>query len=142
MKTSTPKVKSKAPKKTTSAYDKFKVFQGKQYTGMTIGRGHKWNYDAGIWLDKKITPEKWQISFDVKKRRAGNAPVGSGAPVGTEYHWFILAHQFVKKLDANTYNTSMNGIKLKVAHKRSDKEKWSVSDTTQQKHLVKMLKEY
>ncbi|MGI0043541.1 MAG: hypothetical protein ACRD47_07500 [Nitrososphaeraceae archaeon] len=25
------------------------------------------------------------------KRRAGNAPEGSGVPVGTEYHWYIVA---------------------------------------------------
>jgi hypothetical protein len=23
--------------------------------------------------------------------------------VGTEYHWYIVAHQIVKKVDANTY---------------------------------------
>jgi hypothetical protein len=28
--------------------------------------------------------------------------LGSGAPIGTEYHWYILAHQNVRKLDANT----------------------------------------
>lgn len=131
------------PKKDLSeSYNAFKVFQGKQYTGMTIGRSHKWHYDPGIWIDKKITPDKWMISFEVKKRRAGHAPEGSGVPVGTEYHWFILAHQMVKKLDANTYSTDMNGVKLKIAHKRSDKAAWNISDATQRKHLVKMLNDY
>lgn len=23
--------------------------------------------------------------------------------MGTEYHWYIVAHQIVKKVDANTY---------------------------------------
>jgi hypothetical protein len=29
------------------------------------------------------------------------APEGSGVPVGTEYHWYVLAHQNVRKLNAN-----------------------------------------
>jgi hypothetical protein len=109
---------------------------------MTIGRSHKWYYDKGIWIDKKITPDKWLISFDVTKRRAGKAPEGSGVPVGTEYHWYILAHQMVKKLDANSYSTSMNGLKFKLAHKRSDKEKWNISDNTQRNHLIKILENF
>jgi hypothetical protein len=129
-------------KNIADTYNAFKLYQGRQYTGMAIGRSHKWHYDPGTWIDKKITPEKWLISFEVKKRRAGKAPEGSGVPVGTEYHWYILAHQMVKKLDANTYSTDMNGIKLKLAHKRSDKDKWNISDKTQRDHLVKMLKEY
>src|SRR5437879_5798954 len=96
-------VKKTPVKNIAESYNRYKMFDGKQYTGMAIGRGHKWNYDKGIWVDKKITPERWTISYDATKRRAGKAPEGSGAPVGTEYHWFILAHQIVKKLDANTY---------------------------------------
>jgi hypothetical protein len=126
----------------SDTYNQYKFFQGKQYTGMTIGRSHKWYYDQGIWIDKKITPEKWLISFDVTKRRAGKAPEGSGVPVGTEYHWYILAHQMVKKLDANSYSTSMNGLKFKIAHKRADKEKWNISDKTQKNHLIKILQNF
>jgi hypothetical protein len=108
---------------------------------MKIGRSHKWYYDKGVWKDKKITPEKWEISFAVNKRRAGKAPEGSGVPVGTQYHWFILAHQNVTKLNANIYSTSMTGLKYKLAHKRADKDKWSVTEQTQRKHLVKFLEE-
>lgn len=43
----------------------------------------------------KITPDLWTISYAVTKRRAGRAPKGSGVPVGTEYHWYIVAHQHV-----------------------------------------------
>lgn len=125
-----------------ASYNQYKVYQGKQYTGMKIGRGHKWYYDKGIWTDKKITPEKWLINYEVTKRRAGKAPEGSGAPVGTEYHWYILAHQIVKKLDANNYSTAMNGVKYKLAHKRSDKENWNVTDKTERKHLIKILKDF
>ncbi|MGH9912087.1 MAG: hypothetical protein ACRD5E_09455 [Nitrososphaeraceae archaeon] len=56
------------------------------------------------------------------KRRAGNAPEGFGVPVGTEYHWYIVAHQIVKKVDANKYTTTMTGIKYKLAHKRAEQE--------------------
>jgi hypothetical protein len=59
---------------------------------------------------KKVTPDKWQFTYNVTKRRAGIAPEGSGVPLGTEYHWYILANQNVKKIDANSYTTSMIGL--------------------------------
>ncbi|MFY9310600.1 MAG: hypothetical protein WAQ28_16260 [Bacteroidia bacterium] len=124
-----------------ASYDHFKVFEGQQYTGMKIGRSHKWHYDAGVWKEKKVTPEKWEIEYSVNKRRAGKAPDGSGVPVGTEYHWYILSHQYVRKLDANTYTTSMIGFKHKIAHKRADKDKWSVSEKTQKKKLIAALQQ-
>src|SRR5690242_7990420 len=105
--------KQRTEKDIAATYNRYKFYAGRQYTGMTIGRGHKWNYDPGVWTDKKITPEKWLINFAVTKRRKGHAPEGSGVPVGTEYHWFILAHQMVKKLDANNYSTEMKGLKFK-----------------------------
>jgi hypothetical protein len=131
--------KKKAAKDIAATYNEFKEFEGRQYTGMKVGRSHKWNYQKGIWREKKITPDEWEISFETKKRRAGKAPKGSGVPVGTEYNWYIMAHQHVKKLDANTYSTAMAGLKFKLAHKRADKEKWSLSETTQKKHLVLLL---
>lgn len=141
-KTGTQKTVATKSGNIADSYNRYKVYQGKQYTGMAVGRSHKWYYDKGIWLDKKITPEKWMISFNVTKRRSGKAPEGSGVPVGTEYHWYILAHQMVKKLDANNYSTSMNGLKFKLAHKRADKEKWSISEKTQKNHLIKILQEF
>lgn len=76
------------------------------------------------------------------KRRAGKAPEGSGVPVGTEYHWYILAHQHVRKLNANDYTTTMSGLKFKLAHKRFDKTTWSASDKAQRKKLIKILQQY
>ncbi|HEX5172016.1 MAG TPA: hypothetical protein VFW11_22715 [Cyclobacteriaceae bacterium] len=128
--------------KKKSNYDRFKSYKGQVYTGMKIGRSHKWNYDSGIWRETKVTPDRWELSFNVIKRRAGKAPKGSGVPVGTAYHWFILSHQFVEKLNANDYITSMTGLKFKLAHKRSDKKKWSVSETTQHKNLIRILKAF
>lgn len=108
---------------------------------MKVGRSHKWHYDKGTWKETKVTPDEWDISYAVTKRRAGKAPEGSGVAVGTEYHWYILAHQIVKKLDANNYSTELSGKKFKVAHHRADKDKWSISELTQKKHLVKILEE-
>jgi hypothetical protein len=107
---------------------------------MRLGRTHKWYYDKGEWKEKKLTPDKWQFTYNVTKRQAGNAPEGSGVPVGTEYHWYILANQNVKKLDANTYTTSMLGLKYKLAHKRPDKNNWSQSDNVQRKRLIEILR--
>jgi hypothetical protein len=122
-----------------ATYDAFKEFEGKRYTGMKIGRSHHWHYDPGDWKETKITPDEWRIEFAVTKRRAGRAPEGSGVPVGTGYHWYILAHQNVTKLDANSYTTSMTGMKFKLAHKRADKQTWSASPAAQRRHLIEIL---
>src|SRR5918995_2173414 len=125
----------------SKSYNQFKEFEGKKYTGMKVGRTHKWYYDKGEWKEKKITPDKWQFTYNAPKRRAGNAPEGSGVPVGTEYHWYILANQNVKKLDANNYTTSMIGLKYKLAHKRAETNNWSSSDISQRKRLIEILQE-
>ncbi len=130
-----------APADAAVTYNEFKEFEGHKYTGMKIGRSHKWYYDQGEWKEKKLTPDLWQIAYTVTKRRAGRAPAGSGVPVGTEYHWYIAAHQNTRKLDANDYATSMTGLKFRVAHKRADSEKWSATLAAQRKRLVKFLKD-
>ena len=48
-------------------------------------------HDEGVWKERKVEPDKWEFTYAVGKRRAGRAPEGSGVPVGTEYHWYILA---------------------------------------------------
>ena len=132
---------AKSKKDIAASYNEVKSFHGQQYTGMKIGRTHKWYYDKGEWKEKKVTPDLWQFTYEVTKRRAGRAPEGSGVPVGTEYDWYIAAHQNVSKLNANDYTTSMVGLKYKVAHKRADSEKWSASDAARRKRLVKFLRE-
>jgi hypothetical protein len=141
-----PKINTKAKPQTQTgnndvakSYNKFKEFSGKEYTGMSVGRSHKWNYDKGVWHDTKITPDIWGISYAVTKRRAGHAPTGSGASIGTDYHWLILAHQNVEKLNADDYSTAMTGLKFKIAHKRGGKDKWNVSAKTQRKYMVEFL---
>src|SRR5688572_7196087 len=93
----------------SESYNRSKEHEGKYYTGMQIGRSHKWYYDKGEWKETKITPDLWRIFYSVIKRRAGRAPKGSGAKVGTAYHWYIVAHQRVEKLNANDYSTTLMG---------------------------------
>jgi hypothetical protein len=111
-------------KDVSKSYNQLKEFEGKKYTGMKVGRTHKWYYDKGEWKEKKVTPDKWQFSYNVTKRRSGHAPEGSGVPVGTEYQWYILAAQNVKKLDANNYTTTM-----------------SLSEEGQRRRLIQILEE-
>ena len=128
-------------KDNAETYNRFKEFEGQRYTGMKVGRSHKWYYDQGVWNEKKITPDEWEVNYTVTKRRAGKAPEGSGVPIGTQYHWYIVAHQIVSKLNANDYSTSLTGVKFKLAHKRADKETWSASTKAQQKKVVQILRQ-
>jgi hypothetical protein len=107
---------------------------------MKIGRSHTWNYEPGVWTEKKVTPEKWEVDFAVKKHRKGHAPEGSGAPVGTSHHWFILADQVVTKLDANTYDTTLHGVKYMLAYEKAGTGKWSAGERARRNHLIKILR--
>ena len=130
-----------AVKDVITSYDAIKEFEGRKYTGMRVGGSHSWYYRQGEWKETKIAPDKWQYAYAVNKRRKWNAPEGSGVPVGTEYHWYILAHQNVRKLNANEYTTSMTGMKYKLAHRRAGSEEWSVNERTQLRQLIKILEE-
>jgi hypothetical protein len=149
VRTGIARAKKRAPTKTDhmvekaheETYNEWKDFEGQRYTGMKIGAHHKWYYDQGVWRERKMTPDEWTFDFAVKKRRAGKAPKGSGVPVGTEYHWYILAHQNVRKLNANIYSTALSGIKFKVAHKRSANGKWSTTPATQKKRIIRFMEE-
>jgi len=134
------KSKPAAQPDVAATYDAMKSFHGRRYTGMKVGRSHTWKYDAGDWKETKVTPDEWRFTFDVTKRRKGHAPEGSGVPVGTEYHWYILAHQIVRKLNANDYSTEMEGTKYKLAHRRADHPEYNISDKAQRKRLVVLLR--
>jgi DNA-binding ferritin-like protein (Dps family) len=77
----------------------------------------------------------------MKKRRTGKAPEGSGVRLGTEYKWAILASQTVKKRDANTYDTEMNGLKYKAAYKKAGKDSWSSGVKGQRHRLMRFLQD-
>jgi hypothetical protein len=126
----------------SKGYSEYKEFEGRKYTGMRVGGTHQWYYDKGEWKEKKVAPDKWEFAYATNKRRAWSAPEGSGVPVGTEYHWYILAHQNVRKLDANSYTTSMTGLKYKLAHKRVGIKRWSLAENAQREQLIQILEEY
>ena len=130
---------NKIRKDISNGYNEYKEFEGKKYTGMRVGGTHQWYYDKGEWKEKKIAPDKWEFTYATNKRRAWQAPEGSGVQVGTEYHWYLLAHQNVRKLDANSYTTSMEGLKYKLAHKRAEIGKWSSTDYAQKERLIQIF---
>ncbi len=112
-------------------YDDMKDYRGRKYTGMAIGGEHVWIYPNGIWREMKVAPDRWQFTFSSVKEREEEAPEGSGAQPDTQYHWYLLAHQWVRKIDKDSYTTRMEGVKHKVAHKRPHWLKWS-SEYSQQ----------
>jgi len=126
------------------SFDDLKTFRGEVYSGMPVGGMHAWEYPHGVWQEQKVAPDRWTFSFRSEKKRIRNAPVGSGALPGTEYHWFILAHQRVRKLDQDTYETVMEGIKYKVAHKRPHWRHWSTEypdNEPEREILIRILEE-
>jgi len=99
-------------------YDELKMYNGKVYTGMLIGRSHDWVYPCGRWKETKVAPDKWEFSFESVKRRTRSARENTGAAKGTTYHWYIIADQKAEKLDNDSYRTLMEGVKFKIGHKR------------------------
>lgn len=126
-------------KDVAASYNRLKSFRGKRYTGMEVGGRHKWRYDPGEWREQKVSPDEWTFTYAVNKRRAGRAPEGSGAPVGTAYNWCIVATQIVRKLDADTYSTQMVGAKHKIAHMRASTGAWSASEKTMRRRMAEVL---
>jgi hypothetical protein len=121
------------------AYDDLKEFEGETYTGVAVGGEHTWLYPNGLWKETKVAPDRWDFTFNSIKERERSAPPGSGVPVGTQYHWYILAHQRVRKLDADSYTTFMSGVKHKIAHKRPHWRKWSSEYPEQASETDKLI---
>jgi hypothetical protein len=124
-------------------YDDVKDFEGQAYSGMAVGGRHSWVYPDGRWEERKVAPDKWEISFASAKRRVRASPKGSGAVPGTQFHWYILGHQKVRKLDEDTYDTLLEGVKHKIAHKRPHWRKWSTGyhPPTEREKLIAILEE-
>ena len=106
-------------------YNALKEYNGQVYSGMKVGGTHSWDYKDGIWNELKVAPDEWKIEFVCNKTRRYEAPIGTGALKGTEYHWYILADQKVVKLDENKYSTELIGKKFKLGHKMPNWKKWN-----------------
>ena len=120
-------------------YNDFKKHNDQLYTGMSVGATHDWVYQDGTWSERKISPEEWLFRFSCTKGRSKAAPVGSGAALGTEYHWYIIADQRVQKLDADHYRTLMEGMKFKVGHKRPHWRSFSYEYPEQMSYRQKVI---
>lgn len=107
------------------AYDDVKEFEGRRYSGMEVGGRHVWHYTDAVWREEKVAPDRWTFSLSSVKRREVPAPPGSGAPPMTEFHWYVLADQWVRKIDQDSYRTFMAGSKVKIAHRRPHWSRWS-----------------
>lgn len=121
------------------SFDDIKTFNGQKYTGMTVGGVHRWNYPNGLWEETKIAPDLWKIEFSSIKCRKVPAPEGSGVPLRTMYHWFIMSDQRVLKVSADEYETLMTGLKVKVGHKRPYWKKWSYLYNGQPSYRQKLI---
>lgn len=126
------------------AYDDLKEFNGQKYIGMPVGGQHAWIYPNGIWRERKMAPDRWEFTFSSIKERERSAPFGSGVPPRTQFHWYILAHQRVRKIDKDCYSTFMKGLKYKLAHKRPQWHKWSSQypeQTSERDRVIAILEE-
>ncbi len=107
------------------SYNDLKQYHGRRYMGMPVGGKHVWIYPNGTWKEEKVEPDCWVFSFESVKQRKREAPEDSGAAKDTLYHWYILADQSVRKIDKDSYETLMEGVKYKLSHKRPYWRKWS-----------------
>lgn len=124
------------------AYDDRKEFEGEEYTGMAVGGRHVWHYTDAVWREQKVAPDRWDFTLTSVKRRDEPAPAGSGVPPLTEYHWYLLAHQWARKIDADSYRTFMSGVKYKLAHRRPHWRAWSdeyPGNATSREEVVEIL---
>jgi hypothetical protein len=92
---------------------------------MMIGGSHDWLYPNGHWHETKVSPDKWEFSFESLKRRDHITGNNTGAAKGTTFHWFIIADQMATKMDSDSYQTIMKGFKFKIGHKRPYWRKFS-----------------
>jgi hypothetical protein len=136
---------TKTPTSHRQQYDSLKEYLGQSYSGMRVGGTHQWHYQDGIWIETKITPDQWEIDFKSKKRRFHQAPAQSGAQVGTDFHWFIIADQIASKINENMYNTNMYGVKFKIGYKKSNWQNFSYTYPSQLSYkdrVIKILESY
>jgi len=57
-----------------------------------------------------------KIQLHQDPEQTGTGDLGCG--VGTQYHWLVVGNQRVRKIDADCYDTFMQGMKFKVGYKK------------------------
>lgn len=108
-----------------TGFSGIKEHRGAPYSGSRVGVNKAWAA-GGRWREVKVSPEKWGFEWTGTQTRLGSqAPAGSGADVGSEFHYLLLAHQFVRKADENTYESRLVGSKYQVGHKKPGWLLWS-----------------
>lgn len=90
----------------------------------------------GIWRELKVAPDEWEFTFSSLKERERSAPEGSGLPPGTQYHWYILAHRRVRKIDKDAF---MQGVKHSIAHRRPHWKRWSSGYPDQPSEMERLI---
>ena len=105
-------------RETKSTFDTLKTFNGQKYTGMRVGGEHHWNYQNTEWEETKTEPDRWNIRMTSIKSRKVSAPEGSGAPLGTQYDWFLVGRQVVEKINKDEYKTVFEAHKYKLGYKK------------------------
>ena len=106
---------------------------------MTVGGTHLWDYKNGKWWEVKASPDQWLFQFNCLKTRARAAPANTGAKLNTKFHWFILADQIATKIDANTYQTALRGVKFKVGHQRPHWKYFSYNYPEQEDYRTRVI---
>lgn len=116
------------------SYSDEKTYGSAKYHGMKVDGVHHWTYPGGQWTERKVAPDRWEVAYTSVKRRNRRAPEGSGAELGSAYHWLIVAHQWVDKLDANTYATQLEGTKYLIAFRKPDLPMWNTQFKNAKRH--------
>jgi len=111
-------------------------FEGEAYNGLRATQ--TWAMGKGKWEEQPTGALSWDILFEtiaVKPLKAG-----TGMPIGSEHHSYLLAHQKLVKTRNNTYQVRLEGVKFKLAHKETG-EKWSANAGVRHNNLIKILKQ-
>lgn len=92
--------------------------EGKKYSGAPIGYEHHWKYTEPDVQERKLSPDMWQFRMKSTKRKVIKSQTNGNIQPGTQYHWYFIGDQIVKKIDENSYETDLQAIKYKIGHKR------------------------
>ena len=81
---------------------------------MRVGGSHKWYYDKGIWSEKKITPDKWEL-FILSTKRGLGMPQKDQEFQSERSIIDILAHQNVRKFRCKQLFNFNDGINIQIS---------------------------